>query len=159
MFKYLSEKNTYLFFKLTLILKGCLAVAETVGGFLFLLLSKNFITNFVSGITADELSEDANDYIAQHLLSAANQLSLSSQHFLALYLLLHGLLKIALVIGLLKNKLWAYPASLIIFSLFVAYQIYRYSFTHAVGLLLLTLLDIIIIALVWHEYNYLKRKR
>jgi uncharacterized membrane protein len=157
--QWLNEKYTYLIFKISLFLKGGFAILEILGGVLFLLLTKNFITNFVWSITADELSEDPNDFIAQHLIGIANQMSLSSQHFLALYLLGHGVVKIVLIIGLLKNKLWAYPASLVIFTLFIVYQIYRYYFTHSAWLLALTILDLVIIGLVWHEYKYLKAKQ
>jgi uncharacterized membrane protein len=43
--------------------------------------------------------------------------------------------------------------------LFVVYQIYRYSFTHAIWLLLITLLDIIVIWLTWREYKYAREAR
>jgi uncharacterized membrane protein len=50
----------------------------------------------------------------------------------AFYLLSHGLVKVLLVAGLLREKLWAYPASLIVLSAFIAYQTYRYSSTHSI---------------------------
>jgi len=36
------------------------------------------------------------------------------------------------------------------------YQLYRFSFTQSVCLLLITLVDVIVIALTWHEYKYLR---
>ncbi|GAC1575862.1 MAG: hypothetical protein NVS3B5_07120 [Sphingomicrobium sp.] len=45
-------------------------------------------------------------------------------------------------------KLWAYPASLVVMGLFIIYQLYRFSYTHGVGLILLTVFDLIVIALV-----------
>lgn len=41
-----------------------------------------------------------------------------------------------------------YPASIVVMSLFIAYQIYRYTYTHGIGLILLTLFDLILIGLV-----------
>ena len=62
-----------------------------------------------------------------------------------------------LVIGLLKNKLWAYPASLIALGLFVLYQLYRFSYTHGAGLIVLTVFDLLVMSLIWHEYRLVRR--
>ncbi len=62
-----------------------------------------------------------------------------------------------LIIGLLREKLWYYPIAIIIFGLFTVYQLYRFSFTHSVWLLLITAVDVIVIGLTWHEYRYLRR--
>jgi uncharacterized membrane protein len=64
---------------------------------------------------------------------------------------------LALVIGLLMNRLWAYPASLAVLGLFIAYQLYRYSYTHGFGLIVLTVFDIFVIGLIWHEYRLIRR--
>ena len=63
----------------------------------------------------------------------------------------------ALVVGLLREKLWAYPASLIVLTLFVLYQLYRFSYTHGLGLIVLTLFDIVVMGLIWHEYGLMRR--
>jgi uncharacterized membrane protein len=65
--------------------------------------------------------------------------------------------KVALVVGLLKEKLWAYPASLVVMSLFVLYQLYRFSYTHGFGLIVLTVFDVIVMILIWHEYGLMRR--
>jgi uncharacterized membrane protein len=58
---------------------------------------------------------------------------------------------------LLKNKLSAYPASLIALGLFVLYQLYRFSYTHAAGLIVLTVFDLLVMSLIWHEYRLVGR--
>lgn len=65
--------------------------------------------------------------------------------------------KLLLVAGLLREKLWAYPASLAVLGLFIVYQLYRYSYTHGVGLIVLSLFDVMVIVLVWHEYRLVRR--
>ena len=40
---------------------------------------------------------------------------------------------------------------------FIAYQVYRYSFTHSTWLIVLTALDVVVIALIHHEYRLRKR--
>jgi uncharacterized membrane protein len=64
---------------------------------------------------------------------------------------------VLLVIGLLRNKLWAYPVSLVALGLFIVYQLYRFSYTHGIGLIILTIFDIIVIALIYHEYRLVRR--
>jgi uncharacterized membrane protein len=87
----------------------------------------------------------------------AQDFSVESKHFYAFYLLSHGLVKLLLVIGLLRGKFWSYPASLIVLGLFIVYQLYRFSFTHGIGLLLLTLFDVLVMVLIWHEYRLVRR--
>jgi uncharacterized membrane protein len=68
----------------------------------------------------------------------------------------HGLIKIFLVVGLLKEMLWSYPASLVVLAAFIVYQVYRYSYTGSVGLIVLTVFDLIVMILVWHEWRLLR---
>ena len=65
-------------------------------------------------------------------------------------------MKAVVVAGLLREKLWAYPASIAVFGAFIAYQLYRYSYTHEVALIALTVFDLFVIALAWHEYRLLR---
>ncbi|MGN6233880.1 MAG: DUF2127 domain-containing protein [Trinickia sp.] len=39
----------------------------------------------------------------------------------------HGAIKLRLIAGLLRERLWFYPAAISIFGLFIAYQLYRYT--------------------------------
>jgi uncharacterized membrane protein len=45
----------------------------------------------------------------------------------------------------------------VVFALFIGYQIYRYTFTHSILLLLITAVDLVVIAFTWHEYKYLRQ--
>lgn len=50
-----------------------------------------------------------------------------------------------------------YPLSLIALGAFIVYQLYRYSYTQSFGLILLTVFDLIVIVLVWHEWRLLRK--
>jgi uncharacterized membrane protein len=141
----------------SILLKGAHALIECLGGIALALVSTSSIANFVNAITQDELIKDPNDFVATHLLTMAHNFSVQTQHFYAFYLLSHGIVKVALVVGLLREKLWAYPASLIVLTLFVLYQLYRFSYTHGLGLIVLTLFDIVVMGLIWHEYGLMRR--
>ena len=59
------------------------------------------------------------------MLRTAAGLTGSAVLFGAVYLLTHGLVKVVLVVALLLNKLWAYPAMIAVLLLFIGYQLYR----------------------------------
>lgn len=152
----MQERRIHEIFEISVLLKGAHALIECVGGILLALVSTQAITDFVARATQYELGEDRNDLVATRLLDWAQGFSIETQHFYAFYLLSHGVVKLLLVIGLLREKLWAYPASLIVLGLFIAYQFYRYSFTHSPALIVLSLFDIFVMALVWHEYQLVR---
>lgn len=144
-------------FEVSLVLKGAFALAEMLAGLLTYLVTPQFVLDLVQTITRTELTEDARDFVARHLLHAAQDISVSSQHFAAFYLLSHGIIKFWLIIGLWRGKLAYYPAAIGVFGLFILYQMYRYSFTQSVLLLLITIIDIFAIWLVWMEYRNLHK--
>ncbi len=153
----LDEHRIHLIFEVSLFLKGAFAFFEIIGGVLTYVIPQAFIIGLVSTLTQRELAEDPRDLVANYLLHAAQHLSVGSQRFAAIYLLSHGAIKLWLILGLLREKLWYYPTAMVVFGLFIVYQLYRFSFTHSAFLLLITALDVVVIALTWHEYRYLHR--
>lgn len=151
-----AERRLHRIFQVSVALKGLHAVIECASGIALYLVSGATITRWVALLTQEELLEDPRDLVATHLLDAARHLSVSTQSFYAFYLLSHGLVKVFLVAGLLRGRLWAYPASLVVLGGFIAYQLYRYSYTHGAGLIVLTAFDIIVMWLVWHEWKMLE---
>lgn len=154
--KIINEKRIYLLFEVSLWLKGLFALSEIVAGIATYFVSQQFLLSLVLWVTKDEFVEDPHDLIANFLLHSVQNLSIGTQRFTAFYLLGHGVIKLWLIIGLLSKKLWYYPVAIVVFGLFIVYQLYRYTFTHSIWLLLITALDIIVIALTWHEYRYLR---
>jgi uncharacterized membrane protein len=146
-------------FRVGLLIKGVFALVEITGGALAYFVSQEFLLSVITAITQDELVEDPNDFVANHLLHFVQQFSISTQYFTAVYLLSHGVLKLFLIAGLLRERLWYYPLAIIVFTLFIVYQLYRFSFTHSVWLLVITILDMVVIWLTWREYKYLRRDR
>ena len=140
-------------FAVGIILKGIDGVLEVVGGFLLLVVSPATIDQVSRALTQHELSEDPHDFLATHLLHAAGSLTGSSLQFGAAYLLLHGVVKIVLVAALLKDKIWAYPWMLAFLLVFIVYQTYRMTFAFSIGLLGLTIFDLVVVWLTYREYG------
>ncbi|GAA4754504.1 DUF2127 domain-containing protein [Sphingomonas daechungensis] len=153
----MKERRIHGLFVLTVGLKGFYALVEMASGIALYLVAHDSIINFLSRFITEERLQDPQDWVASTAMKLAHSFSLETQHFYAFYLFTHGLLKLAVVIGLLREKLWAYPACFVVFSAFIVYQLYRYSFTQDVGLLLLSVLDAFVIALAVHEYRLLKK--
>lgn len=153
----MKERRIHQVFVIGVLLKGAHAAVECVGGLALALTNNRAIQDMVARATQSELIEDRRDFVANHLLAWANGFSIETQHFYAWYLLSHGVVKIALVTGLLLRKLWAYPTTIVVLGLFIVYQLYRYTETRGAGLLLLTALDVIVVGLTWHEYRLMRR--
>jgi uncharacterized membrane protein len=79
--------------------------------------------------------------------------------FAGVYLLSHGVIKVFLVGSLLRGRLWAYPTAIVFFAMFIVYQMYRYYLHPSIGMIILSILDLIVIVLTWLEYRQLKRAR
>jgi len=139
-------------------LKGFDGVLELIGGAALLLTGPSFLLHAVRLLTQDEIAEDPDDLIANYLRHTAARLSVTGKHFMALYLLIHGVIKIGLVWALLERILVAYPIAIVAFAAFIIYQLYRYSLMGGAGLLWLTALDAVVIALVWLEFRTLRGK-
>lgn len=157
--KYTEIKFLDRLFRISIFIKGVDSLLETIGGFLLLILSPSAISGFVKLILQHELLEDPNDFIGNLIVNLSAHLSASAQLYGAIYLISHGIIKLALIIGLWKRKLWTYILAEIVFTIFIIYQVYNFAFSHSILLLVLTLLDMLIVALTWWEYKRLKRKR
>src|SRR3954452_6609603 len=65
---------------------------ECIGGVLLLLISPETINHLAKTLTESELSRDSNDYVANHILNSAHELTGASLIFGAAYLLSHGII-------------------------------------------------------------------
>ena len=137
-----QEKRIHQIFVVSVLFKGAHALIEIAGGLALYLFSSATLARWI-----DEV--DPNDRIARFF-------PLTEQHFFAFYLLSHGVVKSVLVWGLLRERLWAYPASFVVFGLFIAYQLYRFTYTHELALIALTIFDLFVIWLAVHEYRLLR---
>ena len=130
---------------------------EILAGIPFFFITPKAIERFVVFLTAPELSEDPDDWIATTLTHAVQHFTADTALFAGAYLVIHGLIKIFLVAGLLRGKLWSYPISLWFLVVFIVYQCYRYANTHSIWLVVLTIVDLIVAFLIWHEYQSRKQ--
>jgi uncharacterized membrane protein len=156
----MSERSKlHVAFEIGVFLKGLNGLLELIGGVLLLVFPPSAIQDFIIRLTHKELTRDPTDFIATHLQTAAQQLSVHAKTFAAIYLLSHGVIKGVLVYALIKDKLWAFPWAIGFFTAFGIYQIYRYFVEPSGMLIALTVLDAIVIGLTLAEWRRVKRAR
>ena len=140
-------------FELGVSLKFANGVLELVGGILLFFSTPQSLGRLVTTLLTSELLEDPKDLVANTLLHAVQRLSANTQLFASVYLLVHGIVKVGLVIALWKKKLWAYPVAGIVLVLFTVYQVYLFSHSGSLFQLFLTVVDVVILLLLWSEYK------
>jgi uncharacterized membrane protein len=140
-------------FQVAVVLKGIDGILESIGGALLLLVSPATLHRLVIVLTQHELAEEPDDWLVAALRHAADGFSVETKHFASAYLIGHGVLKVFLAASLLRERLWAFPVALAVLAVFVVYQSLRFSRTHSLLLLTLTVVDIVVMALIWREYR------
>ncbi len=135
-----------------IVLKGISGLAEFLGGLLLLFTDPASIHAFLVVITQKEITEDPSDRIANFLLHSTSHIDTGAKAFAVAYLWVHAAVKLTAVVGLMRNKMWAYPFSLITLGLLTAYQAVSLVAHFSVGLFLLTLFDVFILWLIRREY-------
>lgn len=134
-------------------LKGINGVIETIGGILLLAFDVHTIEHIFVKISLLELPRGPHDIFAHAIHHMAYQFSASAKFVGGVYLLSHGFFKVGLVTALQFKKRWAYPVALYFLLLFISYQGYRIVLHFSAGLLFLTLLDVLLMWLIWQEHK------
>ena len=142
-----------------ILLKGISGALELLGGLLLLFVSPASVHYFIATITQRELIEDPRDKVAHLLLTSTQQFTNSTRVFLILYLWIHAIIKLIAVVGILRNQLWAYPFSLITLGMLMLYQLYSIIFVRpTLGMIALTVFDVLILGLIWREYGRVRSR-
>jgi uncharacterized membrane protein len=146
-------------FRAGITMKGIDGLLEALGGVLLWFIKPSAMSATLQVLCQHELSRDPHDFVAAHLLHMSERLAHSDPLFASIYLFSHGAVKVLLAIVLWLDELWAYPVAIGIFGAFSVYQIYRYTHTRAITLLVLTVFDVAVVWLTWQEYRVQKSIR
>ena len=154
-----GKKGTLLYrvFRISLVIKGIDGALELIGGTLFLFVKPDTIGTVVGFLTRRELAEDPKDFLANLLVHAAKQLSVSTEIIAGIYLLAHGVIKVGLVIGLWKDVRWIYPIALVFLGVFILLELGRLFEIFSIGIFVALLFDLFILTMVWFEFQKSKK--
>lgn len=151
-----SEHTVYELFKWSILLKGLISVGEVLFGAVLLVIPETYIIALVQG-AGIWLSGYADNTITLKVVSELAAFSAGSALFVAVYLLSRGLIKCALIWALLKNILWAYPASLAVLGALLIYQGYEIMLKGSIFVIAISLFDLVVMYLIWREWSIVKR--
>ncbi|WP_308159233.1 DUF2127 domain-containing protein [Curtobacterium sp. ISL-83] len=134
-------------------LKAIDGVIEFVAGLLLLVLHPAQITAMARAATAEELREDPHDLISHLVLHGAATLSADAAVAASVFLLLHGIVKIGIVIALILGTQRLYPLAIIALIGFVVWQVVELVLHPGFGLAGLAAFDVVVIVLTWREWR------
>jgi uncharacterized membrane protein len=149
-----GNSRAHRLFLVAVVVKGIDGVLEFIGGLLLLFVSPTAMHRLIVALTQHELVEESDDWLGTMLGHLAESFSVETRHFASGYLIGHGILKIFLAASLLRARLWAFPLALSLLMIFVAYQLHRFARTHSTVLLALTVVDMVVMVLIWREYRF-----
>lgn len=153
-----AARRTERLFHLALFVKGLDGTVELIGAIALLLVPAALVNQLVADVISRDLVSSPDGFLARHLVAGTAEFASGNRTFVILYLGLHGVLKLALVVALLRRWMPAYPVAAVVLSVFVAYELYRAVRTGSVALPVLAAVDILIIIMVVREYLLLRRE-
>lgn len=142
-------------FRVSLYIKAFDGTLQLTGGTLLLFVEPETLGRWVNVLTRHLLSSP-NNPVALFLEHQAQNLSVSTELLVSLYLLSHGVIKLGLVFGLLKEKLWVFPFAFVGFGAILSIELYRIIFHFFWGLIILMSFDTFVLTMVTLEYRRLK---
>ncbi len=156
--KKIPEKTYRLLFFVGIAAKAVIAIGELAFGLAFSFFSYETLHGFAFALSGGELAESPRDLIWELVARGFHGFSTTPQAVWAFIFLSHGIVKIFLLTALWRNKLWAFPVSAVVFTLFIIYQLYQVSVTPSIILWAINVIDIAVVLLIIHEYRYRRRK-
>jgi uncharacterized membrane protein len=140
-------------FDVAVCVKAFNGALEIAGGS-FLVLKPGWIGSTADALAASLLIQHPASWFAQMIGRWSDGLTADTERFASIYLLAHGVAKLFIAWGLIREKLWAFPTALVVFGLLILYQVYRLAHTHSLTLALLITVDIVVCYLIWREYGF-----
>lgn len=140
-------------FGASLFAKGAMATVETLSGLIFLLAPAGRVKAWAMALVELDVIESRSGPLASRAERLVQQFAGPQQHFYAVYLLSHGVAKLALV-GLLAARIrGAFPLGIAMQFAFIAYQMERWARSGSLFMLGASILDAVIIWLIWREWQ------
>jgi uncharacterized membrane protein len=151
-----AEKSSpvHLAYLVTLLVKGFDGAVETLAGLVIFLTGPARIYRWVVRVTAPELYDGSHVAAVHAIRRGAEHLATTGAHFVEFYLVVHGLLKLGLVLVLLRGGgRWIFPVGVLILTGFIAYMSWRLNQQWSDWLLGFALFDVLTLLLVLNEWR------
>lgn len=143
-------KNLDLIFRLGIIAKGVDAVFEMIGG--LLLTRPTRIARYLSVLSQHEIYRH-HEVLSGRLDHLAQTVSVHASLGAAVYLFVHGLAKVVLITAIFLNKRWGYVGLIGVLALFTLIELTRSVIAHELVTGLLGIFDLVLVILIYKEYQ------
>ena len=152
-----EEKQIYQLFKWSILIKGAISVVEVIVGTLVMFTPVSIITHMTDYVIKNFFGGKTEGFLVSEIISNAEALVNIGTVLIGVYLIGRGGIKLGLIIGLLRNKIWAYPWSLVVIGVLVLFQVFELIKTLHLGIIFVTAFDLVVMYLIWREWNIVKR--
>ena len=143
----------HLAFFVAIAIKGLDGFLEAVAGTVFAIAGSQRVYDFALWATAPELERHPASHAVHAIRHGAYGLTHTSHRFVITYLLVHGLIKLALVINLMIEKMWVFPVSVALLLGFIAVMGVKLEHQWSNWLFAFAMFDVVTVALVAHEWR------
>src|ERR1700761_3078637 len=154
-----SQRPTGLFhlgYMVTVAIKGIDGAIETALGLLLAIAGTERLANMILDFIVPELEQHPASRMWQAAHHGATSLSHDTGHFTIWYLIIHGLLKVAIAYNLLLEKRWIFIPAFVVLAGFIVFMGVHLMRQWSIWLFALALFDVVTLALVINEYVRLK---
>lgn len=149
-----GRRLAHLAYVVTIAIKGLDGGLETLGGLVIWITGPQRLYRWVFRITAPELYNGDHVRAVEAVRRGAEHLAVTGAHFVVFYLLVHGVLKMALALVLLRGGgRWIYPVGTAILVGFIIFMAHRLTEQWSNWLLGFALFDAMTLALVLNEWR------
>jgi uncharacterized membrane protein len=153
-----EERTVYQYFKISVILKGLISFAEIVAGSVAFFVPPAIVLSIAAWSVHLVFGSALTNPLAMRIMQTAVSYTAGTAAFVGLYLLSRGLIKFFLIIALLRDIRWAYPASIAVLGLFIIYQAYQIVMIHSIVVGLITAFDLVVIYFIIREYQIVLKR-
>src|SRR5471032_2215562 len=148
-----ARRLAHLAYVVTIAIKGLDGGLETLAGLVIWITGPQRLYRWVFRITAPELYNGDHVRAVEAVRRGAEHLAVTGAHFVVFYLLVHGVLKMALALVLLRGGgRWIYPVGTAILVGFIVFMAHRLTEQWSNWLLGFALFDAMTLALVLNEW-------
>ncbi len=140
-------------FRWGVIAKGIYGIVEILAGVFIAVVGPTALQQWTDLIAQQQLLQDPDSSLALWIIRLVNGLTVSAVVFAAAYLIVHGIVKIGLLLAVATRRYRVYPWAIAVLVAFIGYQSYELVVHYSVGLLTLTVFDAAIVLLTWREYR------
>jgi|ERR1043166_235596 uncharacterized membrane protein len=136
-----------------ILIKGLDGLIETAAGLFIAVYGSEKIYQLAVWATAPEIERHPDSQALHAIRSGAYGMAHGSHRFAIVYLLAHGILKLALVINLLIGNMWIFPASLAVLLGFIAFMAAKLAAHWSAWLFAFAIFDALTVLLIANEWR------